>query len=74
MSHHAATLELTVFLGLYNQLEDLFDDEHKELILDALVEVLDVIHGVILLALLEVLLNQGWIQDLLVFVPEQIEE
>ena len=63
-----------MFLGLYNQLEDLFDDEHKELILDALVEVLDVIHGVILLALLEVLLDQGWIQDLLVFVPEQIEE
>ena len=63
-----------MFLGLYNQLEDLFDDKHKELILDALVEVLDVIHGVILLALLEVLLDQGWIQDLLVFVPEQIEE
>ena len=63
-----------MFLGLDNQLEDLFDDKHKELILDALVEVLDVIHGVILLALLEVLLDQGWIQDLLVFVPEQIEE
>ena len=63
-----------MFLCLYNQLEDLFDDKHKELILDALVEVLDVIHGVILLALLEVLLDQGWIQDLLVFVPEQIEE
>ena len=63
-----------MFLSLYNQLEDLFDDEHKELILDALVEVLDVIHGVILLALLKVLLDQGWIQDLLVFVPEQIEE
>ena len=63
-----------MFLGLDNQLEDLFDDEHKELILDALVEVLDVIHGVILLTLLKVLLDQGWIQDLLIFVSEQIEE
>ena len=63
-----------MFLSLHNQLEDLFDDENEELILDALVEVLDVIHGVVLLALLEVLLDQGRIQDLLVFVPEQIEE
>ena len=63
-----------MFLSLHNQLEDFFDDENEELILDALVEVLDVIHGVVLLALLEVLLDQGRIQDLLVFVPEQIEE
>ena len=63
-----------MFLRLHNQLEDLFDDEHEELILDSLVEVLDVIHSVILLALLEVLLDQRGIQDFLVFVPEQIEE
>ena len=56
-SHLATALELFVLFGFHDKFEDFFDDQYEEIVLNALVEVFDVVKLVILLALLEVLHN-----------------
>lgn len=56
-----------------NKLEDLFDDQDKEIVLDALVEIFYKVKLSSFLTLFKVLDNDLWVKYLIIFISEQVK-